>query len=126
MKRILFAFFLFTTAATLTTTQHATAQTVTQASFTVKVDQMDTYIGAGNIATAKTTFDEIHQMMLNVLGVTKASIHSAATAADKTTYENILRNQIAIYRQIWTLKTDLAANRAAIRTKLQEFDLTIY
>ena len=127
MTRIFFAFFLFTATATIATTQHVAAQTVavTAASFTVKVDQMDAYIASGNLTSAQTTFGEIDNMMQSVLATTKASIRSAATPADKTSAQNIMRNQFAIYQAIWKLKADLATNRAAIRTKLQEFDLTI-
>ena len=128
MKRILFAFFLFTAAATVATTMQANAQTlaVTAASFTAKVDLMDSYIGAGNMAAAQATWNEIHEMEKSVLAKTKASIYGSTTTADKENYNTILRNQVSIYKAIWTLKTDLATNRAAIHTKLQEFDLTIY
>ncbi len=126
MKRILFACFLLTASLTVTSVQHASAQSVTAASFMAKVDEMDAYIGAGNIPMAKATFDTLNSMMIKVLGVTKASIYGATTPADKATYNAIITNQISIYQAIWKLKVDLALNRTVIRVKLQEFDLTIY
>lgn len=126
MKRILLAFFLLTGTVTISTVQHASAQTVTAASFTTKVDQMDAYIGAGNMTAAQSTFDELNAMMKTVLGVSKTNVQSAATPADSDAAKLFLRNQTVLYRTIWSLKSDLAANRATIRTKLQEFDLTIH
>ncbi|MFI5196104.1 MAG: hypothetical protein ACHQD8_03370 [Chitinophagales bacterium] len=126
MKRILLACFLLTATCTVISIQHATAQTVTQASFLTKVNTMDTYIGAGNLAAAQTTWTDIHNDMLTVLGVTKASIHTATTPADVTYYTNILVNQRTIYAAIWQLHTDLVTNRVAIHDKLVQFDATIY
>lgn len=125
MKRLLFAFFMLTGALTLSS-QHVSAQAVTAASFTAKADLLDSYIGAGNTTMAQTTFDELNGMMKSVLGVTKTDIHAATTAADKTAAETVLHNQTILYRTIWAMKTDLATNRSAIHTKLQEFDLTIH
>ncbi len=126
MKRILFACFLLTASLTVTSVQHASAQAVTAASFSTKVNQMDSYIGAGNMTMAQSTFDELNAMMKNVLAVSKTSIHDAATPADAATHKTILANQVSLYRAIWKLKTDLATNRVVIHGKLVEFDATIY
>ncbi len=126
MKRILFACFLLTATATVSTVQRASAQAVTQASFTATVNQMDSYISAGNMPMAQATFDTLNRMMKTVLAVTKKSIYTAATPADKTTYQSIIGNQTHIYKTIWGLKSDLALNRAALDSKLAQFDLTIY
>jgi hypothetical protein len=130
MKRILLACFLLTatcTASFISTT--ATAQTippVTTADFTAKVNLMDTYIGAGNLTAAQTTWNEIHPMMLSVLSKTKQGILTATTPAENATYTAILTNQRTLYSTIWNLKSDLATNRVAIHTKLVEFAATIY
>ena len=128
MKRILLACFLLTATCSVTFVQKATAQTtpVTQASFTEKVNQMDAYIAAGNMTSAQATWEQVHQMMITVLGVTKASIRDAATPAVKASYVTIMQNQRTIYNAIWELKPDLAGNRTALHTKLGEFDATIY
>lgn len=131
MKRILFALFMLTATVGITSVEPALAYTpapaaVTAAAFTTKVNLMDAQIGAGNMTAAQTTWDEIHTMMLSVLGVTKNSIHSATTPAAEASYRAILDNQTNIYRVIWGLKTDLATNRAAIHSKLGEFAATIY
>jgi len=126
MKRFLLACFLLTATCTVISIQHVAAQTVTQASFIAKVDTMDAQIGAGNITGAQTTWSSIHSDMLRVLGVTKASIASAATPADVTYYTNILTNQRSLYTPIWQMHTDLVTNRTAINTKLVAFDATIY
>ena len=126
MKRIFLACSLLIATLALSPIQHASAQAVTAASFNVQVNQMDTYIGAGNLTMAQATFDSLNAMMKSVLGVTKNSISSAATPADKATYQGIIRNQINLYHAIWPLRTDLATNRAAIHAKLEDFDATIY
>ena len=126
MKRILLVCFLLTAGLTLSSVQRASAQVVvTAASFTAQVNQMDSYIAAGNMTMAQTTFDTLNRMMKNVLAVSKHSISSAATPADKASFMTILNNQRTLYNTIWGLKTDLAANRAALHAKLGEFDLTI-
>ena len=126
MKRILLACLLLTATCTLLSTQQATAQAVTQASFIAKVNTMDTQIGAGNITAAQTTWADIHSDMLTVLAVTKNSIRTAATPADVTYYTNIMTNQRNLYTPIWQMHTDLVTNRTAIHDKLVAFDATIY
>ncbi len=126
MKRILLACFLLTATATVSSIQRASAQAVTAASFSATVNQMDTYIGAGNMPMAQATFDTLNRMMKTVLAVTKQSINTAPTPGDKATYQAVISNQAHIYKTIWGLKTDLALNRAALHSKLGEFDLTIY
>ncbi len=125
MKRILLAFSLLIATLGFTSVQHASAQ-VTAASFNTQVNLMDSYIGAGNITAAQTTFDTLNSMMKSVLAVTKNSINTAATSADKATYTALIRNQVSIYHAIWALKSDLATNRTAIHNKLEDFDATIY
>jgi len=129
MKRILLSCFLLTAVLGVTNVQQASAYTatapVTAASFTAKVNLMDSQIGAGNITAAQATWEEINTMMMTVLGVTKSNIASAATPAAKSSYETILNNQTLIYRAAWNLKPNLAVNRVAIHTKLGEFAATI-
>ncbi len=129
MKRIFFALFLLTATCTVCFHPQASAQSttvVTASAFTAKVNALDSYIAAGNMALANTTWTEVHGMMLSVLGKTKASIRTAATPADKTNYTTISDNQQAIYWAVWDLKSNLTANRAALHTKLNEFGATIY
>lgn len=125
MKRIILACFLLTATLTLSTVQqtyaYAAPAAVTSAAFTTKVNTMDAQIAAGNITGATTTWNEIHDMMLSVLGATKENIRSAATPAAEAAARTVLNNQVSIYQTIWGLKTDLATNRAAIHTKLLEF-----
>ena len=126
MKRILFACFLLT-ATCAATTQHATAQTtpvVSASDFTAKVNTMDAQLASGDTVAAKATFSGIHQMMIMELGVTKNKIRTAASDADKTADEALMRNQTVIYKSIWALKTNLAANRADLHTKLGQFVAT--
>ena len=127
MKRLLFAFFLLTATCATTFVQRAYAQTpVTHTSFNAKVNQMDAEIAAGNMTAAQATWNQVHAMMMTVLGTTKASIHNATTTADVNKYKTILNNQTLIYNDVWSLKSNLAANRAALHTKLVAFDATIY
>lgn len=130
MKRILLACFLLTATCTFVFTQQATAQStppaVTQTSFMAKVNAMDTYIGANDMTNAQTMWEELHQDMIQVLGVTKASIYSATTPADVTYYTNIMTNQRDLYTPIWQMHTDLVTNRTAMKSKLTDFAATIY
>ena len=126
MKRFLFACFLLTATCTVISAQHASAQAVTQASFMTKVNTMDAYTAAGDNTNAQATWTSIHTDMITVLAKTKMSIATAATPADVTNYTNIMNNQRSIYKGIWDLHTDLATNRAAIKTQLTTFDGTIY
>jgi hypothetical protein len=131
MKRFLLVCFLLTAVCSVSYIQHASAQITpptptTLADFTAKVNLMDTYIGAGNMPMAQSTWLEIHTMMKNVLAVSKYSIYSAATPADKDAHIAILNNQTTIYFRVWALKNDLATNRVAIHTKLNAFGATIY
>jgi hypothetical protein len=130
MKRIFLALFLLTATCSVAFHQQASAQTatipVTAAAFTAKVNLLDSYIAAGNMAAANTTWTDVHGMMLSVLGKSKTSIRSAATTADKTNHTTILENQQTIYWDVWNLKSNLTANRTALHTKLGEFGATIY
>ncbi|GAA4465582.1 hypothetical protein GCM10023093_18030 [Nemorincola caseinilytica] len=132
MKRVLFALFMLTATIGVTSVQPVSAYTpapaapVTQSAFNAKVNLMDTQLGDGNITAAQATWEEIHTMMLSVLATTKTSIQTASSPAVEASYRSILDNQIAIYRVVWGLKPNLAANRAAIHTKLGDFSATIY
>jgi len=131
MKRVLFALFMLTATVGITSVEPVSAYTpapaaVTTAAFNAKVDLMDSQIGAGNITAARATWEEIHDMMLNVLGVTKNSIRTATTPAAEASFRTILNNQTTIYQTIWGLKPDLAGNRVALHSKLGEFSATIY
>jgi len=128
MKRILLACFLVAATCTVAPIQRASAQVthVSAADFTTQVNLLDSYIAAGNMTAANTTWLTVHNMMISILGYSKNSIMTAATPADKTTYTNILTTQRTIYSAVWALKTDLATNRTALHTKLGEFDATIY
>ena len=126
MKRILLACILFTAATSVISFQHASAQTVTTASFTVEVNLLDSYIGAGNMAMAQTTWDSLNVMMGRVLDVTKTSIRNATTVPDRTMYTHILEHQSAIYAAANKLRANMTANRTVLHTKLHQFDLTIY
>jgi hypothetical protein len=131
MKRILIVCILFAAICTPKFVQQAVAQSATPihvsaTDFSAKVNLLDSYIAAGDMTSAKTTWLAVHRMMLDILGYTKNSIRIAATPADKATYETIMGNQRSIYNNVWQLKTDLAANRSALHTKLGEFDATIY
>ena len=127
MKRILLACFLLTATvtATMSTTPAQASASVSQTAFNTKVSLMDSYIAAGNMTQAQSTWNDIHAMLLLALGDTKASIQSAATPAIAATFTTLLQNQTLIYRQIWTLKVDLATNRVAINTQLMAFSATL-
>jgi hypothetical protein len=131
MKRLLFAFSLLTATFFVASIQRASAQApVTTAAFTAMVNQLDSQIGSGDTTSAKATFATLNTMMIQVLGVTKSSIHTASDAGDetqKTYYTNYLgTQQVPLYRQIWHLKTDLVTNHSAIITKLNSFGALIY
>jgi len=131
MKRIFLACFLLTATCSVTFVQQAVAHApvpadVTVAAFNAKVNLMDSQLGSGDVASAQTTWNEVHQMMITILGTTKHSIASAATPADKASYTAIYNNQYSLYKDIWALKPDLATNRTAIHTKLLAYAVTIY
>jgi len=128
MKRFLFACILATATCSFVSVQHASAQSVhvTASAFTTEVNLLDSYIAAGNMTAAQNEWNTVHTMMKEVLAYSKTSIQTAATAADKASYQTILTNQINIYHTVWGLKTDLATNRAALHTNLGLFDATIY
>jgi len=89
--------------------------------FNAKVAQLDTYLGAGDMTNAQSTWNQIHTMMLGELAVTKANIAGATTDAARAAATTNMQTQTGIYRQAWTLKNDLAGNRAALHTKLVAF-----
>lgn len=130
MKRFLFACILATTTCTFTTVQHAMAQStyayVSASAFTNEINLLDSYIAAGNMTAAQSTWDSVHVMMKSVLAYSKTSIQTAATPADKASYQAILKNQTSIYFTVWGLKTDLATNRTALHSNLVLFGATIY
>lgn len=129
MKRFFLVIFLLAATCSIALPVIATAQvttTVTLAAFTTKVNLLDSYIAAGNMAAANSTWTDVHNMMLNVLAKSKTSIRSAATTTDKNAHIAILQDQEKKYWDVWNLKTNLAANRAAIHSKLGEFGSTIY
>lgn len=129
MKHLFLAIFLMTATCSLTLPAGVVAQTsttVTLSAFTSKVNLLDTYIAAGNMTAANSTWAEVHNMMLNVLAKSKTSIRSATTTTDKDAHIATLKDQETKYWEAWNLKTNLSANRAAIHTKLGEFGSTIY
>ncbi len=131
MKRVLLSCFLLAATVGVTSVLPVSAYAapagtpVTQAAFNTKVNLMDSHIAAGNMTAAQATWQEIHTMMLSVLGASKTNIQGATTPAAEASFRSILENQTAIYNIVWGLKTDLATNRAAIHAKLGEFSLTI-
>jgi hypothetical protein len=106
--------------------QHAAAQTTTVSvtAFNAKVNLMDSLIGAGSMTAAQATWNDVHDMMIAELSVTKASIAGAATATDRASYMTVMNNQRSLYDEVWGLKSDLATNRTALRTKLNAFAAT--
>ena len=125
MKRILLACILLTATCTVFSVQHAAAQ-VTQASFTVKVNALDSLIGINDMTDAQAMWSSINTDMISVLGVSKAAIANAATPAIAASYNTIIQNQRGLYKSIWPLHTDFITNRTALRTQLQQFDATIF
>ncbi len=124
MKRFLLACFLLTATCSVVTTQVVYAQSTTAVSvtvFTEKVNLMDGQIAAGNITGATATWQEIHTMMMNALSNSKFQIADATSDAARATATTLNTNQTNVYYQVWALKSDLATNRTAIRTKLMEF-----
>lgn len=130
MKRILLACFLLTATCSVTSVQQAMAHAApagsfTLAAFTTKINLMDSQIGAGNITAAQATWNEVHTMLMDALHDTKEGIRDAATPAAKDAQMAKYNNQWNIYQEIWNLKPELAANRAAIHAKLVAFGATI-
>ena len=125
MKRILLSCFLLTATCSAVFVQNASAQssaaTVTASGFTAKVNQLDAQIASGEMAAAQATWGVVHQMMITELGITKHSIMGAATPEAKATLNTLMKNQRDAYAATMPLKTDLAANRAALHTKLGQF-----
>ncbi|PQJ10568.1 hypothetical protein CJD36_011375 [Flavipsychrobacter stenotrophus] len=124
MKRILFVCCLLTATCAIPTQKVFAQTTVTVADFTAKVNLMDTYIGAGNMTQAQTTWTEIHNMMLAELGITKSNIAGAANATIAASYMTTIQTQQTLYGEIWALKPDLTLNRVALHTKLLAFAAT--
>jgi hypothetical protein len=128
MKRILLACFLLTAVCSMSAITRSSAQVVhvTAAAFTTQVNLLDSYIGAGNMTAATATWDTVHHMMIEVLSYSKNSINLATTPSDKAAFLAILDTQRNLYKAILPLKSDLAANRTLLHSKLGEFDATIY
>ncbi len=124
MKRILFACFLLTATCSM---QHAQAQTATAVSvttFTAKVNLLDSYIAAGDMAHATATWSDVHDMMLAELSYTKAGIASATTTTARAAAQAVNDNQGTIYHTAWGLKSNLTTNRSALHTALLNFAST--
>lgn len=125
MKRILLACFLLTATCTVTYNEaRAQSAAVSVTIFTEKVNLMDSYLAAGNLTAATTTWNEIHALMMQQLGYTKSVIAAATTESARVAALAVNNNQVDLYQQVWALKTDLTTNRAAIRTKLLAFAAT--
>ena len=127
MKRLLFIFG-FIASVTFAGSMSAQAQTmVTTSSFNAQVTLLDAQISSGDTASAKATFANINTMMINVLGVSKASIRDAGTDSTRSYYVNYLTTQqIPLYHNIWTLKQDMVTNHSTLITKLNAFSALIY
>ena len=121
MKRILLACCLLTATCAGTFQKAAAQTTVSVSDFNAKVNLLDSYIAAGDMTNAQTTWNQVHTMMMTELATTKSNIANAASDAIRTSYMNTMQNQTLIYRQAWTLKTDLATNRTALHTQLVNF-----
>ena len=123
MKRILFACFLLAATCTVTS-QQAQAQTLTVAAFTAKVNLLDSFISVGDMSHANATWNDVHNMMMAELGVTKSNIAAATTTSARTTAQSVNDNQGRIYGTVWGLKSNLATNRTALHTALMNFAST--
>ncbi|NDC40180.1 MAG: hypothetical protein EBZ77_01325 [Chitinophagia bacterium] len=124
MKQILFACCLLTATFACVVPQsyaQSSSTSVDVTLFRTKVNLMDSLIGAGSMTAANTTWNEIHTMLTTELAATKANIAGATTTTDRTTYTTLMTSQWAMYQEIWALKSDLATNRATIKTKLLTF-----
>lgn len=128
MKRILLVCCLFALTCTAPFIKQAAAQmpAVTLASFTVKVNQLDSFIGIGNMPLANRMADELNQTMMIVAQKSKNDMYAATTPADKAKFTGINTKQMSLYDDFWKLRPSLAANRAAMHTKLGQFAATIY
>ena len=128
MKHILLACFLLTAVCTVGSVSRSTAQVthVSASDFTTQVNLLDSYIAAGNTTGTNSTWNTLHNMMVQVLSYTKNSINTAGTPADKAAFETLMKTQRNIYGTILSLKTDFVANRTLLHTKLVAFDATIY
>jgi hypothetical protein len=120
MKRILFACLILAATCTASFAQNATP-TLTKAGFTEKVNQMDAYIGQRQIESAKTSWEEVHKLMMAQFASIKVHAKAATTEAEYQKYVTLVKTEEEIYRTIWEMKTDLATNRNAIHAKLLEF-----
>lgn len=123
MKRILFVCCLLSATCAIPTQKAAAQTSVSATTFTAKVNQLDSLIGVGSMTLAQTKWNEVHELMKSELGVTKQNIASSATPSSSS-YMTVMQNQYDLYREVWALKTDLATNRVALRTKLLAFAAT--
>ena len=123
MKRILFVCCMLTATCVIPTQKAAAQTSVSVTTFNTKVGELDALIGAGSMTAAQVKWNEIHDMMKQELAATKQNIASSATPATSP-YMTTMQTQIGLYREIWELKNDLSANRAALNTKLLAFSAT--
>ncbi len=126
MKRVILAVcFLIASTVSYNASAQSAVAAVTASAFNAKVSQLDSYLGSGDTASARTTWNEIHNMMLQEFGAIKYQISTATSSTTVATYMNLHDTQYTYYKQAWGLKNDLVSNRTAIHTALMNYSGTL-
>ena len=129
MKRIFLACCIIATSYTVTMAQSAqtsTTNTVDKAAFIAKINQLNTFLSAGDSISAAPVFKDLKVMMGKQLGTCKEGIGVAATQDEKTRILNKLRDEQTYYSHVMIASHQgIIANRATINTNLQSFSQSL-
>jgi hypothetical protein len=115
MKRLLLAFLLLVTTATITKAQ------VSQATFVAKYTSWNNHVLNNQLNLAQQDFEDLKPMFISNFAQLKASIVAAPNQTTKDALLATNHNKQMIYTTIMNFATDMVTNRAAMKTKFDEF-----
>lgn len=104
-----------------------TAAAVTYDGFSTKVAAFSKALEKDKTHDAEMLFNDINRMANAEMGSTRDKMRQATGEADRAKYRQLAINQRTLFADALRLKQqDMAANRAAIVAKLDEFAATLH
>lgn len=124
MKRILFCCFIALMPCTLSFAQNVSrgVTTVTdKAQLQSRINEIDASLGRLNEARAQAVFNEVKASITQHLSDSKKALHDIP-ASDRAAAMEKFNKEQTLYLQIVDLSKNMQANRAALHSKLTEYN----
>jgi hypothetical protein len=101
---------------------------ITKSGFNAKAGQLNTLLDQSRADEAKSTWDEIHKMMMSEMTDIKYAMREAISTnntAEVNRLKSVIQTQFAAYSSIIKVRSNMVQNKALIKAKLNEFSTRI-